>query len=116
MPLVFDPPIHPGEVLREQFLEPLQLSAGTLARELGVPRTRIERIAKEEMGISADTALRLAKYFGTTPNVWLNMQTAYELVLGATQLKDDLEAIEPRNDNRHPPVGEGLQKKPRRAG
>lgn len=102
MPLIFDPAVHPGEVLREQFLEPLGLSAGALARELGVPRTRIERIAKEEMGISIDTALRLAKYFDTTPNVWLNMQASYDLAIGAVELKADLDAIhkrEPSNDN-----------------
>jgi len=102
MPLTFDPPIHPGEVLREQFLEPLELSAGALARQLGVPRTRMERIVKEEMGISVDTALRLAKYFDTTPNVWLNMQATYDLAIGAAALRADLEAIHPRepgNDN-----------------
>ena len=102
MPLIFDPPIHPGEILREQFLAPLALSAGALARELGVPRTRMERIVKEEMGISVDTALRLARYFDTTPNVWLNMQAAYDLAIGAATLKADLEAIHPRepgNDN-----------------
>lgn len=102
MPLTFDPPIHPGEVLREQFLEPLALSAGALARQLGVPRTRMERIVKEEMGISVDTALRLAKYFDTTPNIWLNMQATYDLAIGAAALKADLEAIHPRepsNDN-----------------
>ena len=76
MVLKFTPPIHPGEILREQFLEPLGLSAGALARSLGVPRTRIERVVKEEMGISTDTALRLAKYFGTTPNVWLTRRRA----------------------------------------
>ena len=102
MVVVFTPPIHPGEILREQFLEPLGLSAGALARELGVPRTRIERISREEMGISPDTALRLAKYFDTTPNVWLNMQAAFDLAVGAEELKDDLTAIHTRatgNDN-----------------
>jgi antitoxin HigA-1 len=98
MALKFTPPIHPGEILREQFLEPLGLSAGALARSLGVPRTRIERVVKEEMGISTDTALRLAKYFGTTPNVWLNLQQAYDLAVGAEQLKDDLAAITARED------------------
>jgi addiction module HigA family antidote len=100
--LKFDPPIHPGEILREEYLLPLELSAGALARALGVPRTRIERIVKEQMGISADTALRLAKYFDTTPNVWLNLQTSYDLAMGATALEDELAAIEtrpPGNDN-----------------
>jgi addiction module HigA family antidote len=96
MPLRFDPPIHPGEILREQFLEPLDLSAGALAKAIGVPRTRVERIVKEEMGISADTALRLARYFDTTPNVWLNLQNDYEISVGQRQLKRELAAIRPR--------------------
>jgi addiction module HigA family antidote len=96
MALEFSPPIHPGEVLREQFLEPLGLSAGALAREIGVPRTRIERIVKEEMGVSADTALRLAKFFDTTPKVWMNLQQNYELALGAKALKRELSSIRPR--------------------
>lgn len=100
--LKFDPPIHPGEILREEFLAPLGLSAGALAKELGVPRTRIERIVKQQMGVSVDTALRLAKYFDTTPNVWLNLQTSYDLAVEAEALKGPLEAIEtraPGNDN-----------------
>jgi addiction module HigA family antidote len=105
--LNFDPPIHPGEVLREEFLVPLGLSAGALAKALGVPRTRIERIVKEQMGISADTALRLAKYFDTTPYIWLNLQTSYDLTIEAKALQEPLAAIEtraPGNDNEaHPP-------------
>jgi addiction module HigA family antidote len=96
MPLVFDPPIHPGEVLREEFLRPLDLSSGALAKALGVPRTRIERIVKEEMGISTDTALRLARYFDTTPNLWLNMQVAYDLAVTQRVLGKQLKAISPR--------------------
>lgn len=95
MPVAFIPPVHPGEILREQFLEPLGLSAGMLAREIGVPRTRIERIVKEEMGVSADTALRLAKFFDTTPNAWMTLQQNYELALGAEALKASLAAIRP---------------------
>lgn len=93
MSLAFSPPIHPGEILREQFLEPLSMSAGMLAHEIGVPRTRIERIVKEEMGVSADTALRLAKFFDTTPNVWMTLQQNYELALSAEALKSSLAAI-----------------------
>ena len=102
MALRFDPAIHPGEILREQFLEPLGLSAGALAKAVGVPRTRIERIVKEEMGISTDTALRLAKYFDTTPNVWLNLQNDYDISVSSRDLKRELAAIRPRtaaNDN-----------------
>ena len=95
-------PLHPGEMLREEFLVPLAMSAGKLAKAIGVPRTRIERIVKEEIGITTDTALRLARYFDTTPAFWLNLQQHYEIAIGERQLKDDLAAIEPRahNDNR----------------
>lgn len=102
----FDPPIHPGEILREEFLVPLELSAGALAKAIGVPRTRIERIVKQQMGISTDTALRLAKYFDTTPNVWLNLQVDYDLAIEAKALKGALAAIAVRgrsNDNASPP-------------
>jgi antitoxin HigA-1 len=73
------PPLHPGEVLREEFLEPLGIKPYTLAARLDVPRTRIERIVKEETGITADTALRLGAYFHTTPEFWMNLQNKYEL-------------------------------------
>ncbi|MBN9311117.1 MAG: HigA family addiction module antidote protein [Devosia sp.] len=102
----FDPPIHPGEILREEFLVPLELSAGALARAIGVPRTRIERIVKQQMGISTDTALRLARYFDTTPNVWLNLQIDYDLAIETEMLKGALAAIAVRghsNDNASSP-------------
>lgn len=71
--------IHPGEVLDELFLTPLDMSAGALAKRLGVPRTRIERIVKGDTALTADTALRLAAFFGNTPEFWLNLQRAYDL-------------------------------------
>jgi addiction module HigA family antidote len=73
------PPLHPGEVLREEFMDPLKLTAYTLAARIDVPRTRVERIVREEKGISADTALRLGAYFHTTPEFWLNLQSKFEL-------------------------------------
>jgi addiction module HigA family antidote len=73
------PPLHPGEILREEFLVPLEISAGALARVCGVPRTRIERLANEETGVTADTALRLSKAFGTTAALWLNLQNDYDI-------------------------------------
>lgn len=79
MEVRFANPIHPGEMLREEFLKPLDLSAGKLAKAIGVPRTRIERVLREESGISADTASRLGRYFRTSAQLWLNMQTSYEL-------------------------------------
>ncbi len=74
------PPMHPGEVLREEFLIPLHLSAYAVAKACGVPRTRIERIAAEKLGISGDTALRIGAFFGTTPEFWINLQSRYELL------------------------------------
>lgn len=72
------PPMHPGEVLREEFLEPLALSAGKVAKACHLPRTRIERIVREEVGITSDTALRLACYFGTSVDFWINLQAQHD--------------------------------------
>lgn len=77
MEIHFNPPIHPGEMLREEFMVPLGLSAGQVARALGVPRTRIERLVREETALTADTAVRLARYFKMSEGYWLNMQTSY---------------------------------------
>ena len=73
------PPIHPGEILREEFLTPLGMSAHELAMALRVPATRINDIVKEKRGITAATALRLSRYFGTTSRFWMNMQASWEL-------------------------------------
>ena len=72
-------PSHPGEILRFEFLEPLGFSKGELARRLGVPRTRIERLVKGITSITPDTAFRLARFFGSTPQFWLNMQTNHDI-------------------------------------
>ena len=88
-------PMHPGEVLHEEFLVPLKLSAGALAKKMGVPRTRVERLANEETGITADTALRLGKALGTTPQLWLNLQTDYDLETALRALAKTLAKIEP---------------------
>ena len=72
-------PVHPGEVLREDFMKPLGLSMNKLALDLRVPVTRIAEIVHERRGITADTALRLARYFNTTPEFWINLQATYEL-------------------------------------
>lgn len=90
------PPVHPGEVLREEFLAPLGLSAGAVARATHVPRTRIERLAQERVDLTPDTALRLARYFGTTPRFWMNLQNAYALARSADALGGELESIHPR--------------------
>ena len=72
-------PSHPGEVLKELYLDPLGLSPIALARRLHVPRTRIERLVREETSVTADTAMRLARAFGTTPEYWMNLQRAWDL-------------------------------------
>jgi addiction module HigA family antidote len=89
------PPLHPGEVLREEFMAPLGLSAGKVAKACRVPRTRIERIMREEIGVSGDTAVRLAKFFGTSAEFWLNLQVQYEALTAAAEARDDLAAIAP---------------------
>ena len=72
-------PVHPGEVLREDFLTPLGMSANALAKALNVPAPRINDVVRERRGISADTAMRLARYFGGDARSWLNLQAAYDL-------------------------------------
>src|SRR5215469_5813324 len=74
-------PVHPGEMLREEFMKALGLSINGLALELHVPVTRISEIVNERRGITADTALRLARYFGMSPDFWMNIQKDYELIL-----------------------------------
>ncbi len=71
--------IHPGEVLNEEFLLPLKVTPYRLCKDTGIPQSRISEIINGSRGISAGTALRLARYFGTTPDFWLNLQTAYDL-------------------------------------
>ncbi|TPI35755.1 HigA family addiction module antidote protein [Mesorhizobium sp. B3-1-9] len=93
--LKFARPIHPGEFLREEYLVPLGMSAGVLAKKLNLPRTRIERIVKEEVGLTPDTALRLARFFNTTPEFWMNFQKAYELEIEASKIASELEKIVP---------------------
>ena len=72
-------PIHPGEILREEFLVPIEMSANALAMELHVPAPRINDVIRERRSVTPDTALRLARYFGTSPQFWLNLQTAFDL-------------------------------------
>jgi addiction module HigA family antidote len=91
--------MHPGEVLREEFLLPLGLSPGALAKVCGVPRTRIERIASEETGITADTALRLSKALGTSVEFWLNLQNAFDVRTARLAIADQLAKITPVIDN-----------------
>jgi len=88
------PPMHPGEMLREEFMKPLGLTPYKIAKACGVPRTRIERVVREELGISVDTALRLAKFFGTSVGFWTNLQTRYDVRMAEKAIAGDLKAIE----------------------
>jgi addiction module HigA family antidote len=87
------PPVHPGEILREEYLVPLNMSASALSRKLNVPRTRIERLAAEQTAVTTDTALRLARFFDTTPEFWLNLQISYDLKIEIAAKKDEIAAI-----------------------
>jgi addiction module HigA family antidote len=83
------PPVHPGEVLLEEFLQPFVISQNRLARDLGVPAQRINDIVRKNRSVTVDTALRLARYFQTTPQFWLNLQMHYDLEMArATRLVD----------------------------
>jgi addiction module HigA family antidote len=85
------PPIHPGEILRADFMEPLKLSMNRLALDLRVPVTRIAEIVHQRRGITPDTALRLARYFNTSAGFWLNLQTAYDLDVAQDKLSRTIE-------------------------
>lgn len=84
-------PIHPGEILREEFLVPLKMSASALALALKVPAPRINDIVREKRAITPDTALRLARYFGSTPEFWMHLQTAYDLRLARQRTSTAIE-------------------------
>jgi antitoxin HigA-1 len=89
-------PMHPGEILREEFLAPLALSPYALAVACHVPRTRIERLVREETPVTPDTALRLARYFGGSAEFWLGIQARYDLEAARRVLQAEIDAIEPR--------------------
>jgi addiction module HigA family antidote len=90
------PPVHPGEVLREEYMLPLGLSSNALALAIGVTAARVNEIANGRRGITADTALRLARYFGTDARSWMNLQQNYELECAERELGGALSAIRPR--------------------
>jgi addiction module HigA family antidote len=89
------PPVHPGEVLAEEYLEPLGVTQHRLAVAIGVPPRRINEIVHGKRGISADTALRLARFFGTSERFWLNLQSRYDLEREKDTLADTLARIQP---------------------
>jgi addiction module HigA family antidote len=94
MTRAINPPVHPGEILREEFLVPLGMSAGALAKRIHVPRTRIERLVAETSPVTPDTALRLGKVFATSPEFWMNLQTAFDLTSRSQAMKEEIAAIE----------------------
>lgn len=85
MPAKLLEPIHPGEILAEEFMAPYGLSANALAKSLGVPVTRVSEVVRGRRGVSADTALRLAQFFGTSPDLWLGLQAEYDLRVAERQ-------------------------------
>ena len=91
MPAKKLPPVHPGEVLLEEFLAPMEISQYRLAKDISVPARRINEIVHGKRSITADTALRLARYFGTSERFWLNLQTHYDLEVEKDRLADRLE-------------------------
>jgi antitoxin HigA-1 len=88
-------PVHPGEILLKEFLTPLAVSQYRLAKEIGVPARRINEIVHGQRRISADTALRLARFFGTSERFWINLQARYDLEVEKDRLGDALEGINP---------------------
>jgi len=87
------PNVHPGEVLVEEFLKPMDISAYRLSKEIGIPQTRISQIIKGKRRITADTALRLSAFFGNTPKFWLGLQDDYDLEEESRRNKDTLKRI-----------------------
>ncbi len=88
-------PVHPGEILKHEFMEPFQLSSNALAKAIGVTPARINEIVRERRGITAETALRLARYFGTDAQSWMNLQDQYELALAEQSVNRALKSIQP---------------------
>lgn len=87
----FIPPIHPGEILNEEFLKPIKITQYRLAKDIGVPPRRINEIVKGIRAISVDTALRLGRYFGTAPQFWLHLQNHYDLETESSKIRKRLE-------------------------
>ena len=80
------PPIHPGEILLEDFMKPLELSGYRVAKDIGVPALRISQIVRGQRSITADTAMRLARYFGTSAGIWLRLQARYDLEIAEAKM------------------------------
>ena len=89
------PPIHPGEILQKDFLEPMKITEYRLAKDIGVDQRRISLIVKGKRAITAATALLFSKYFGTTPRFWINLQSHYELEVESERLEKRLKTVSP---------------------
>ena len=96
-------PIHPGEILADE-LEAVSMTAAALALRIGVPKNRLYEIINEQRGMTADTAMRLGVFFGTGPNLWLNLQKSYELDVALQKIGDNLKAIKPYDRNAATPA------------
>jgi len=108
------PPIHAGEILREEFMAPLGLSMNSLALALRVPVTRVTEIVHERRAITPDTALRLARYFNTTPRFWVNLQAAYDLEIAEQELEQEIVRDVRPSPQATPVVHEGCRKEAKR--
>lgn len=93
------PPVHPGEILQEEFLDPLELTPADLGERLRLPAESVEALARSERPIAADDALRLARYFDTTPEFWLNLQAQHDLEVERERIRHELAAITPHAGN-----------------
>ena len=89
------PPVHPGEILRDEFMSEFGITPYKLAKAINVPRNRIEQIVRENRSITADTALRLARFFRTTPGFWMNLQSRFDTETAKNAMGQSLDAIEP---------------------
>lgn len=85
--------IHPGEILEQEFLKPMNITAYRLAKEIGVQQTRISQIIKEKRAITADTAIRLSRFFGTTEEFWMNLQREYDLRIAHSKKEEEFNSI-----------------------
>jgi addiction module HigA family antidote len=94
-------PIHPGEILREEFMLPMGISSNALARAVGVTPARINEVVRGRRGITADTALRLSRYFGTDVQSWMNLQTNYDIECAKAQAGEAIAHIRPFRDSGH---------------
>ena len=101
------PPVHPGEILRDEFLTPMELSVYRLARALKISRPRLNDIVLGRRGVTTDTALRLGRYFGTTPEFWINLQSRHDLDVAERTLRVEIEReIEPHAANATPALSD----------